>query len=258
MGATLRPLTRRCPQRTPVNERLSLSLVVARSILAFVKFLRSLLLTFVLALVVALVGCKDRAAQTDGSYVMPTVRDTSTDLVLTWIDEHGEFRVEQKVADVPAEAREVVRVSDPGKEPPQRSDVFVADLRSANPDGTYPVRTIGRAEFEKVALSRRQKDAGVLTARAADTAPPVAHRPVIIYGASWCGPCHQAAAYFKQRGVPFVEKDIERDGAAAREMQTKLASAGVRGGSIPVIDVRGKVLVGFDARALDRALSQTM
>ena len=41
-------------------------------------------------------------------------------------------------------------------------------------------------------------------------------------------------------------------------MQAKLASAGIRGGSIPVIDVKGKVLVGFDERAMDRALGQAL
>ena len=81
---------------------------------------------------------------------------------------------------------------------------------------------------------------------------------MIIYGASWCGPCHQAAAYLKRRGIHFVEKDIEEDGNAAREMRSKLSNAGMRGGSIPVIDVRGKLLVGFDERAVDRALAQPM
>ena len=101
--------------------------------------------------------------------------------------------------------------------------------------------------------------AGQRTARATRgnaatrTASP-AGRAVIIYGASWCGPCHQAAAYLKKRGVPFVEKDIEQDSASRREMQAKLAKAGMRGGSIPVLDVRGKILVGFDARAVDQAL----
>ena len=28
----------------------------------------------------------------------------------------------------------------------------------------------------------------------------------------------------------------------------------MRGGSIPVIDVKGKILIGFDARQVDRAL----
>jgi glutaredoxin len=123
----------------------------------------------------------------------------------------------------------------------------------------YPVRTMSRTEFEKLAVERRQKNGAVLTPKGADSAPPGAARPtVIIYGASWCGPCHQAAAYLKRRGVPFIEKDIEEDHGAAREMQAKLASAGMRGGSIPVMDVRGKLLIGFDERAVDRALGQTL
>jgi len=40
-------------------------------------------------------------------------------------------------------------------------------------------------------------------------------------------------------------------------MRAKVTKAGVRGGSIPIIDVRGKILVGFDPRAVDQALAQT-
>ena len=42
--------------------------------------------------------------------------------------------------------------------------------------------------------------------------------------------------------------------AAYQEMQRKLAKVGMRGGSIPIIDVRGRLLVGFDPRALDAAV----
>jgi glutaredoxin len=77
---------------------------------------------------------------------------------------------------------------------------------------------------------------------------------VIVYGASWCGACHQAVAYLKRRKVPFVEKDIEQDPAAENEMRSKLARAGVHGGSIPVIDVKGKILVGFEPNALEAAV----
>lgn len=218
-------------------------------------YLRLVLLTLLLAVVAS---CK-RPAPTTDAVVLPVVTDASTDLLLTWIDDKGEFHVEQKVADVPVGARDVVRVADPVKDPPKLDDVFVADLRNAGAEGAYPVRTMSRTEFEKVAVERRQKSGSVLAAKGAESAPPEAARPaVIIYGASWCGPCHQAAAYLKQRGVPFVEKDIEQDGSAAREMQAKLASAGKRGGSIPVLDVRGKVLVGFDERAVDRALGQAL
>ena len=204
------------------------------------------------------VGCKRQDSGKNEPPALPVVTDASTDLLLTWVDEKGEFHVEQKVADVPAAARETVRVTDPQKDPAGLDNVFVADLRKPGPNGAYPVRTVSRAEFEKVAVARRQEHGKVLTAQSASP-PPVATRPaVIIYGASWCGPCHQAAAYLKQRGVAFVEKDIEQDGSAAREMHAKLASAGMRGGSIPVIDVRGKLMVGFDQGAVDRALAATL
>jgi glutaredoxin len=89
--------------------------------------------------------------------------------------------------------------------------------------------------------------------------PNGAPRPtVILYGASWCGPCHQAVAYLKRKGVSFVEKDIEEDANAAREMQSKLARAGMHGGSIPVLDVRGKLMVGFNPQEVDSALGAAL
>jgi glutaredoxin len=76
-----------------------------------------------------------------------------------------------------------------------------------------------------------------------------------VYGASWCSACHQAAAYLTRRHVAFVEKDIEQDAAAAQEMREKAQRAGVATGSIPILDVRGHVMVGFSAEAIDRALA---
>jgi glutaredoxin len=191
---------------------------------------------------------------------------------MTWIDDKGEFHVEDGVAKVPESARDVVRVADPSKEPPSGDRIFVVDLRAPGPDGGYPVRLVARAEFEDVAVARRKQHGTVLAAAppasaagsgsagAAGAGGPgpseVDRPPVIIYGASWCGPCHQAAAYLKKRGVRFIEHDIEQDSVAAREMQAKLAKVGSRGGSIPVIDVRGTILVGFDAAAVERALAK--
>lgn len=213
-----------------------------------------LIVAWLFVLVVALcgVGCKTQNDDALRASVPPTVTDASGDLLFTWIDPAGGGHVEQKVSEVPFIARETVRVADPSRDPPP-DQVWVVDLRTPGPNGVYPVRTIKRAEWEAIALARR--DGGVLVPRAATSAPPPAQPQVIIYGASWCGPCHQAAAHLKQKGVSFIEKDIEQDSSAAREMQAKLAKAGKRGGSIPVLDVRGRILVGFDAPALDAALA---
>lgn len=225
---------------------------------------------------VALVSaCRKATPGIEASSELPVVTDGTAGLMLTWIDEKGEFHNELRVTDVPAEGRDLVRVRVLESNADPSSDrVFVADLRAPGAGGAYPVRAVPRAEFEDTAVSRRAKSGAVLSPRAAASgvagsasagaagsgAPgEVAGRPaVIIYGASWCGPCHQAAAYLKQRGVSFVEHDIEQDSAAGREMQSKLTKAGIRGGSIPVLDVRGKILVGFSAAAVDQALGKAL
>ena len=196
------------------------------------------------------------------------VTEASEGLLFTYIDERGDFHVVGKPAEVPEAARDAVRVMDPNRDEGTSGDtVFVADLRKPQADGTFAVRRMKRSELEALALARRAPaspgslgpgaGAGPSAGGAPNTnaAPPSQAAPqVIIYGAEWCGPCHQAAAFLTQRGVPFVEKNIEEDREAAREMQGKLARAGMRGGSIPVLDVKGTVLVGFSAQAVDSAL----
>ena len=129
-----------------------------------------------------------------------------------------------------------------------------------------------RADFEALAVARREKNGPTLasaappspsapasaSAAAADPGKPSSRATVIIYGAEWCGACHEAARYLKKKGIPFVEKDVEKDPGAAREMQDKLAKNGLHSGSIPVIDVRGKVMVGFNAGEIDSALGAAL
>ena len=61
---------------------------------------------------------------------LPVITAESTEPLFAWIDDKGEFHVEQKVADVPANARDAVRVADPVKDPAKLDDIFVADLRT--------------------------------------------------------------------------------------------------------------------------------
>ena len=64
----------------------------------------------------AMVGCHHPAAVAakEDAAVPFTVRDDSQGLLLTWIDEKGDFHVEQKVADVPLIGRDAVRAVEPG------------------------------------------------------------------------------------------------------------------------------------------------
>lgn len=79
---------------------------------------------------------------------------------------------------------------------------------------------------------------------------------VIIYGASWCGPCHMAMKHLDSIGVKYTFKDIDKDPGASGELHGKLTKAHMQEGSIPVIDIGGRLLVGYDASAIDRAIEQ--
>jgi len=213
------------------------------------------------------------AASDPGNPTLVVKADTEG-LLLTWIDDKGDFHVETRVGDVPMMGRDAVRVVDPARDESAHGDrVDVVDLRQQRPDGTFPVRAMTRADFEAIAVARREKSGPTL---ATSTQPPASssaqpgvpsepgataassRATIIIYGAEWCSACHDAARYLRQKGIPFIEKDVEKDPTAAREMQAKLAKNGLRAGSIPVIDVRGHVFVGFSAQQIDGALGQPL
>ena len=72
---------------------------------------------------------------------------------------------------------------------------------------------------------------------------------VILFTTPTCGFCRAAKQYFRQRGIRFKEVDVSRDAAAARDMQRRSGQMGV-----PVIDIGGKIVVGFDRAKIDRLL----
>jgi glutaredoxin 3 len=72
---------------------------------------------------------------------------------------------------------------------------------------------------------------------------------VIVYSASWCGFCHAAKQYFDKIGVKYEDKDVEKDVKNAYESVNKSGQMG-----IPVIDIDGTVIIGFDRPRIDAAL----
>jgi glutaredoxin-like YruB-family protein len=75
----------------------------------------------------------------------------------------------------------------------------------------------------------------------------VAADTVTVYTTTTCPWCTRAKEYLRQKGVPFQEKNIEYDQAAAREVMQRSGQMGV-----PVITAGDEVIVGFDRPRLDR------
>ena len=74
---------------------------------------------------------------------------------------------------------------------------------------------------------------------------------ITIYSATWCAFCHAAKDYLDRAGIAYTDKDVDADPNAAMESVDK---SGQRG--IPVIDIDGDIIVGFDRPAIDSALQK--
>ena len=72
-----------------------------------------------------------------------------------------------------------------------------------------------------------------------------------VYSTSWCAFCHAAKQYFDKLGVKYEDVDVEHDVQAAQEMVSKSGQMGV-----PVIDIDGNIIVGFDRQRIDQLLQQ--
>jgi len=72
---------------------------------------------------------------------------------------------------------------------------------------------------------------------------------VKIYTTSICPYCHMAKEYLEKNKIKFQDINVEEDEAAAREMIQKSHQMGV-----PVLDINGTIIVGFDKAGIDKAL----
>ncbi|MGI6466994.1 MAG: glutaredoxin family protein [Sphaerochaetaceae bacterium] len=74
---------------------------------------------------------------------------------------------------------------------------------------------------------------------------------VTLYTTPTCGFCRMAKSYLQENKIPFTEHNVASNSAKAQEMVRKSGQMGV-----PVLDVNGKIIVGFDRAAIERALKR--
>jgi glutaredoxin 3 len=72
---------------------------------------------------------------------------------------------------------------------------------------------------------------------------------ITVYSATWCAFCHAAKQYLDKLGVKYEDKDVE---AGQQNLKEAVAKSGQMG--IPVIDIGGEIIIGFNRPAIDAAL----
>lgn len=73
---------------------------------------------------------------------------------------------------------------------------------------------------------------------------------VTVYSTPTCPYCVRVKQFLKESNVPFNNIDVSADQAKAHEMVEKSGQMGV-----PVVDVDGKIIIGFDKAAIEQALA---
>jgi len=72
---------------------------------------------------------------------------------------------------------------------------------------------------------------------------------VRIYSTPTCPYCKMAKEFLKENNVQFEDLDVSSNQSAAQEMISKSGQMGV-----PVLDIKGQVVVGFDKARIKQLL----
>jgi glutaredoxin len=75
---------------------------------------------------------------------------------------------------------------------------------------------------------------------------------VVVYTTSWCGWCRKTLGFLTRRGVAFENRDIESNDMWREELIEKTG-----GTSIPVVEIDGEIIRGYDPDRMAELLSSS-
>lgn len=75
-------------------------------------------------------------------------------------------------------------------------------------------------------------------------------KKVTVYSTSTCPYCIRTKQFLKDNDIEFEDVDVSDDQEKAQEMIQKSGQMGV-----PVLDIDGEIILGFDKEAIKKALN---
>ena len=201
-------------------------------------------------------SCRQRPAVSEDATPADTLSVALSDTVaVEYVDLRGQFRIAPSPRLVPPGRREVLRVV-AGLTSPER--VQVVNLEAVAPAQS---RVMSQEDFERWALARLPPAEGSRLSLLVGSDPqhiPSRSDRVTLYGAGWCGVSRRAKEHLDALGVDYLELDVERDVEAAQGLLALAEEIGAPIDRVPVLLVRGRLLVGFDPMRLRNVLGDRM
>lgn len=76
-------------------------------------------------------------------------------------------------------------------------------------------------------------------------------KEIIVYSTTTCPYCVMVKEWLKQKKIDFIDYNVGSNQTKAKEMIQKSGQMGV-----PVIEINGKIIIGFDKPAIEDALKK--
>ena len=77
----------------------------------------------------------------------------------------------------------------------------------------------------------------------------IKHNDIILYATDWCGYCEKTRQFLDENHIQYTEFDIEKS-EQGREQHAALNARGV-----PVLDIKGTIIYGYDMKNTKHVLS---
>jgi len=74
---------------------------------------------------------------------------------------------------------------------------------------------------------------------------------VIVYVTTTCTWCKKLEDWLKKKKIPFEKRDVNEETVYRDELLEKSAQL-----AVPVIDIDGKIIVGFEEKLIEEALAK--
>ncbi len=112
-------------------------------------------------------------------------------------------------------------------------------------------KAVKRAKASATKRSKGAKSPKKAPSKASKSSSAKAAPHVIIYTTQTCPFCKLAKELLQSKRVAFTERDVMQDRNFAKEMISKSHQMGV-----PVLDINGHIIVGFDKEAILKAIKR--